>query len=167
MYSDPIEWVPDKKITYKQQWSKTSRWCQSPVFVYCDNLPIFCIIDIDIDMTDTSNDRRGMTSWTQWHGVYDGHIDHDARVPGAAVDGRVVTGHQVGGAGHPHHAGAQLSLAQMENDINQIYLRYLVQILSNKCLFARPGLLVQQNIFSFMIGILIFGPLLIRTFSIY
>ena len=62
MYSDPIEWVPDKKITYKQEWSKTSRWCQSPVFVYCDNLPIFCIIDIDIDMTDTSNDRRGMTS---------------------------------------------------------------------------------------------------------
>ena len=67
MYSDPKEWVPDKKIVYKQEWSKTSRWCQSPVFVNCDNFPIFCIIDIDIDMTDTSNDRRGMTSWTQWH----------------------------------------------------------------------------------------------------
>ena len=40
------------------------------------------------------------------------HIDngHDGQVPGASVDGGVVTSHQVGGAGHPHHAGAQVSL---------------------------------------------------------
>lgn len=30
---------------------------------------------------------------------------------GAGVDGAVIPGDQVGGAGHPHHAGAQLSLS--------------------------------------------------------
>ena len=115
-----FKYIQTLKGSFKQKDHFTSgnglkhpAWCQSTIFVYCDSFPIFFVIDIDIDMTDTRTDRR----WMEWHV---GHIDTvpDGLVwpglPGAGVDGAVIPGDQVGGAGHPHHAGAQLSLWQMD-----------------------------------------------------
>ena len=99
------------------------------------------------------------------------HHEHMTWSPGTWSRCRGECGHQSSGrrcwASSPRRGSALPKIQALRNNINEIvYLQYLVQILSNKCLFARPGLLVQQNIFSFMIGILIFGPLLIKTFSI-
>ena len=111
MYSDPIKGSSKQKdhFTSGNGRLKHPAWCQPTIFVYCDSFPIFFVIDIDIDMTDTRSDR--MPWWTHWL----------TGLPGAGVDGAVVPVDQVGGAGHPHRAGAQLSLWEIRLFVKYIY----------------------------------------------